>query len=62
MFTLSEKKIGDGNSAVVRTGTGKVTKTKYALKIIDRKKIEGKEDMLKDEIRIMKGCCHVNIV
>ena len=61
VYTIGEK-IGDGNFAVVRTGTDKVTKTKYALKIIDRKKIEGKEDMLKDEIRIMKGCCHVNIV
>ena len=56
-----EEKIGDGNFAVVRVGVEKFTKTKYALKIIDRKKLKGKEDMLKDEIRIMKGCFHANI-
>lgn len=60
IYTLGEK-IGDGNFAVVRVGIEKLTNTTYALKIIDRKKIKGKEDMLNDEIRIMKGCFHVNI-
>ena len=61
IYTLGEK-IGDGNFAVVRIGTNKETKQKRALKIIDRKKIVGKENMLKDEIRIMKACSHDNIV
>lgn len=56
-----EEKIGDGNFAVVRVGIEKLTKAKYALKIIDRRKLAGKEVMLKDEIRIMKGCFHGNI-
>ena len=61
VYTVGEK-IGDGNFAVVRIGTNKDTKQKHALKIIDRKKIVGKENMLKDEIRIMKACDHGNIV
>lgn len=60
IYTLGEK-IGDGNFAVVRIGIDKQTKAKVALKIIDKKKIKGKEGMLKDEIRIMKACSHVNI-
>ncbi|XP_028395670.1 serine/threonine-protein kinase DCLK1-like [Dendronephthya gigantea] len=61
IYSVGEK-IGDGNFAVVRIGTNKETKQKHALKIIDRKKIVGKENMLKDEIRIMKACSHGNIV
>ena len=61
LYTVGEK-LGDGNFAVVRIGTKKDNKQKYALKIIDRKKIIGKENMLKDEIRIMKACNHENIV
>lgn len=61
VYTVGEK-IGDGNFAVVRIGTSKDTKQKHALKIIDRKKIVGKENMLKDEIRIMNACDHENIV
>ena len=61
VYTVGEK-IGDGNFAIVRIGINKDTKQKHALKIIDRKKIIGKENMLKDEIRIMKACNHENIV
>jgi hypothetical protein len=61
VYTIGEK-IGDGNFAIVRIGINRDTKQKHALKIIDRKKIIGKEDMLKDEIRIMKACHHENIV
>ena len=61
VYTIGEK-IGDGNFAIVRIGIKRDTKQKHALKIIDRKKIIGKENMLKDEIRIMKACHHENIV
>ena len=56
------KKLGDGNFAVVRECFHKITNEKYALKIIDRSKLKGKEKMLEDEIRIMKQCNHPNIV
>lgn len=60
-YTMGEK-IGDGNFAIVRIGIRRETKQKHALKIIDKKKIVGKENMLKDEIRLMKACNHENIV
>jgi len=56
------KKLGDGNFAVVRECFHKTTNEKFALKIIDRRKLKGKEKMLEDEIRIMKQCNHPNIV
>ena len=56
------RKLGDGNFAVVRECFHKITKKPYALKIIDKKKIKGKEAMLQDEINIMRRCRHPNIV
>lgn len=56
------KKIGDGNFAVVRQCTSKATKKEFALKIIDKRKIAGKEKMIDDEIAIMRKCRHPNIV
>lgn len=56
------RKLGDGNFAVVRECFHKITKKRYALKIIDKKKIKGKEAMLQDEINIMRRCRHPNIV
>ena len=56
------KKIGDGNFAEVRECTDKITKKEFALKIVDKDKIRGKEQMIKDEIDIMRQCRHPNIV
>lgn len=56
------RKIGDGNFAIVRQCTNKTNKKEFALKIIDKKKIRGKEKMIDDEIAIMRKCRHPNIV
>ncbi len=56
------KKLGDGNFAIVRECVHKMTNEKFALKIIDRKKMKGKDKMLDNEIEIMKRCNHQNIV
>lgn len=56
------KKIGDGNFAVVRHCTNRESKREFALKIIDKRKINGKEQMIEDEISIMRRCRHPNIV
>ena len=61
MFEIG-RKLGDGNFAVVRECFHKTTNEKYALKIIDRSKLKGKEKMLENEIHIMKRCNHANIV
>lgn len=56
------KKIGDGNFADVRQCVDKITKKEFALKIVDKAKIRGKEQMIRDEIDIMRKCKHPNIV
>ena len=56
------KKIGDGNFADVRECIDKITKKEFALKIVDKAKIRGKEQMIRDEIDIMRRCKHPNIV
>ena len=56
------KKIGDGNFADVRQCIDKITKKEFALKIVDKAKVRGKEQMIRDEIDIMRRCKHPNIV
>lgn len=56
------KTLGDGNFAVVKQATLKNTKNEFAMKIIDKSKLKGKEHMVEHEIEIMKDCHHPNIV
>ncbi|XP_053121751.1 serine/threonine-protein kinase DCLK3 [Hemicordylus capensis] len=54
--------IGDGNFAVVMECHHHSTSQNYAMKIIDKSKLKGKEDMLENEILIIKSLSHPNIV
>ncbi|KAA3676113.1 doublecortin-like kinase 3, partial [Paragonimus westermani] len=54
--------LGDGNFAVVRLARRRETGQLYAMKIIDKAKLKGKENMLQNEISIMHQCNHPNIV
>ncbi|KAF2902983.1 hypothetical protein ILUMI_03210 [Ignelater luminosus] len=54
--------IGDGNFAIVRLCTDKTTTEEYALKIIDKSKCKGKEDMVENEVRILRKLSHPNIM
>ncbi|KAF5399210.1 Doublecortin like kinase 3, partial [Paragonimus heterotremus] len=54
--------LGDGNFAVVRLARRRETGQLYAMKIIDKTKLKGKENMLQNEISIMHQCNHPNIV
>ena len=56
------KVLGDGNFAVVKQCRLKNTTNDYAMKIIDKSKMKGKEHMVENEINIMKDCQHPNIV
>lgn len=56
------KTLGDGNFAVVKQARLKSTDHEYAIKIIDKSKMKGKESMIDNEILIMKACNHPNIV
>ncbi|XP_062972248.1 serine/threonine-protein kinase DCLK3 [Elgaria multicarinata webbii] len=54
--------LGDGNFAVVMECHHHSTNQNYAMKIIDKSKLKGKEDMLENEILIIKSLSHPNIV
>ena len=56
------KVIGDGNFALVKQCKLKNTNNEYAMKIMDKAKLKGKEHMVENEIAIMKDCNHPNIV
>ena len=56
------KLLGDGNFAVVKQCCLKNSGSEYAMKIIDKSKLKGKEHMIENEIEIMKLCNQVNIV
>ena len=56
------KTLGDGNFAVVKYAKLRNSDHEYAIKIIDKSKMKGKEYMLENEIFIMKSCNHPNIV
>ncbi|XP_075462718.1 serine/threonine-protein kinase SIK3 [Ascaphus truei] len=58
-----ERTIGKGNFAVVKLATHMVTRTKVAIKIIDKTKLD--DDNLKKifrEVQIMKMLCHPHII
>ncbi|XP_036287678.1 serine/threonine-protein kinase DCLK3 [Pipistrellus kuhlii] len=54
--------IGDGNFAVVKECRHRETGQAYAMKIIDKAKLKGKEDMVDSEILIIQSLSHPNIV
>ncbi|XP_047626118.1 serine/threonine-protein kinase DCLK3 [Phacochoerus africanus] len=54
--------IGDGNFAVVKECRHRGTRQPYAMKIIDKSKLKGKEDMVDSEILIIQSLSHPNIV
>lgn len=56
------KTLGTGNFSVVKRCTDKETGKEYALKIIDKKMVEGKEEMIETEIAILKKVKHKNVI
>ncbi|XP_076260456.1 serine/threonine-protein kinase GL21140 [Rhynchophorus ferrugineus] len=54
--------IGDGNFAIVRLCKEVISETDYALKIIDKSKCKGKEDMIENEVKILRMVTHANIM
>ncbi|XP_029445569.1 serine/threonine-protein kinase DCLK3 [Rhinatrema bivittatum] len=56
------KTIGDGNFAVVKECRVRSADQQYAMKIIDKSKLKGKEDMIENEISIIRSLSHPNIV
>ena len=56
------KILGDGNFAVVRQSKLNSTGQEFAIKVVDKSKLKGKENMIENEIALMKMCDHPNIV
>ncbi|XP_064025772.1 serine/threonine-protein kinase DCLK3 [Pogoniulus pusillus] len=54
--------IGDGNFAVVKECRHSGSDQIYAMKIVDKSKLKGKEDMMESEILIIRSLSHPNIV
>lgn len=54
--------LGDGNFAVVRQVYDKQKKMDCALKIIDKTKLLGKEQMIENEVNILRSVNHPNII
>jgi calcium/calmodulin-dependent protein kinase I len=60
-FTLGET-LGSGTFSVVRVGINKKTSEKVAIKVIDKKTLNDKADMIQSEVEILKKITHPNIV
>ncbi|KJE94315.1 calcium/calmodulin-dependent protein kinase I [Capsaspora owczarzaki ATCC 30864] len=56
------KELGSGNFAVVKAAVKRDTNQKVAIKMIDKKLCEGKEDMIETEVAILRQVQHPNIV
>nr|CAG4640811.1 EOG090X04YD [Eulimnadia texana] len=54
--------IGDGNFAVVRECVEKRNGERFALKMIDKKRCQGKEVVLESEVQVLSRVRHPNIV
>ncbi|KAM7063679.1 serine/threonine-protein kinase DCLK3 [Molossus nigricans] len=54
--------IGDGNFAIVKECWHRETRQAYAMKVIAKSKLKGKEDMVDSEILIIQSLSHPNIV
>ncbi|KAJ3260157.1 hypothetical protein HK103_001233 [Boothiomyces macroporosus] len=54
--------IGVGAFSEVRIGIERKTGNQFAIKIIDRSKCKGKEDMIETEVRVLKMIKHENII
>ncbi|OBZ81914.1 Calcium/calmodulin-dependent protein kinase type 1D [Choanephora cucurbitarum] len=61
-YKVSKKTLGIGSFAVVKKCVHRSTEQPYALKIILKKAIAGKEHMLSSELDILKQVRHPNIV
>jgi len=57
-----QEHLGSGTFATVRAAKEKATGTRYAIKIIDKKAMGAKQDMMMREVDILKQVKHPNII
>lgn len=56
------KILGEGRFAVVRAATHRTSGKEYALKVINRAKVFGREDIVENELKILRSVNHPNII
>ncbi|RHZ54058.1 hypothetical protein Glove_431g23 [Diversispora epigaea] len=61
-YEISKEVLGVGSFAVVKECTNKKTGENYAIKIISKRVIKGKEQMLTTELEILKKIKHPNLI
>jgi len=61
-YRVSKKVLGVGSFAIVKECVEKETGNPYALKVLTKKAIKGKENMLTTELGVLKRVNHPNIV
>jgi len=54
--------LGEGRFAVIWNGKHRTTGKEHALKIINRAKVFGREDIIENELKIMRSVNHPNII
>ena len=54
--------LGEGRFAVIKAATHRITGKECALKIINRAKVFGREDIVENELKIMRSVNHPNII
>jgi len=61
-YELTNKLLGTGNFSVVKKGIAKGTKEAVAIKIIDKKRVKHKPEMLSNEVEILIKIDHRNVI
>ncbi|CAJ0625466.1 9495_t:CDS:2, partial [Entrophospora sp. SA101] len=61
-YKVSKKILGRGSFAVVKQCTDRITNKNYALKILSKKSIKGKERMISSELDVLKKVHHAHII
>jgi len=56
------KQLGKGNFSIVKKCVNRETGMEYALKIIDKEQVKGKEEMIETECEILRRVSHPNII
>ena len=54
--------IGEGNFAVVKQCLHRASRKEYALKVINKTKCQGREQMIDNEVSILRRVKHPNII
>ena len=61
-FYVKGNTLGEGRFAVVKAATHRTSGKEYALKTINKARVFGREDIIENELKIIKSVNHPNII